>query len=296
MHWNIFEHTNLWGQHDRRKRFFIGARSVLRNKPAGAGRVVCLGSSSTAGAGLADSWNAYPALLDQMFPDVEVINAGCAGYSSYMLSIFLADVLVALDPDVVTFYYGGNEGYGNADKSFYPKAKNIVKKLLERNVAEIGELENAVLHGTANRFALTAYRLLDQSKAFLLLRHHLISARRRTLVLRHLDNDEIQPWMLPRTETILENMADLCRRHEIVLIFIPEVGASIQNVNPLVTSTMENLCAQEKAKCVDAVKGKPGLTSPTQFLDTTHLTVEGHRRLAATLAPAIRNALAHEDL
>lgn len=89
-------------------------RSHLREKPPGRYRIVCLGSSSTYGAGSSDySRCSYPARLGQIlketgFPDMEVINGGISGVTFSLLQFYFEDVLLPLDPDLVIIYFGMN--------------------------------------------------------------------------------------------------------------------------------------------------------------------------------------------
>ena len=89
-------------------------RSYLRAKPRGRHRIVCLGSSSTYGAGSSDfSRYSYPARLEQILkeagpPNTEVINGGIAGITFSLLRFYFEEVLLPLDPDLVIIYFGMN--------------------------------------------------------------------------------------------------------------------------------------------------------------------------------------------
>ncbi len=89
-------------------------RSHLREKPRGRYRIVCLGSSSTYGAGSSHySRYSYPVQLEQILkdngaPDTEVINGGVAGVTFSLLQFYFEEVLLPLDPDLVIIYFGMN--------------------------------------------------------------------------------------------------------------------------------------------------------------------------------------------
>ena len=80
-----------------------------RDKPAGAHRVMALGCSTTFGWGVADS-ETYPARLEALaraagHDQVEVINGGQPGYTSFQGSWLWSEALAAYTPDVVLVGY-----------------------------------------------------------------------------------------------------------------------------------------------------------------------------------------------
>jgi lysophospholipase L1-like esterase len=87
-------------------------------------RIVCLGDSWTFGANVGQD-DAYPqrlaALARQAFPgaDLEVLNLGVLGYSSYQGIEVLRSVGLPLEPDVIVIGYGMNDssmaGFHDAD-------------------------------------------------------------------------------------------------------------------------------------------------------------------------------------
>ncbi|MBI4229826.1 MAG: SGNH/GDSL hydrolase family protein [Planctomycetes bacterium] len=87
---------------------------VTVEKPAGTVRIVCLGGSSTFCDGVSDDAATWPARLQEVLrgaglPRIEVINAGCSGYtSSQSLGQFLGRC-APLSPDWVVFYEGWND-------------------------------------------------------------------------------------------------------------------------------------------------------------------------------------------
>ena len=85
-------------------------------------RVLCLGSSSTAGVGATDpATHGYPAALERRLQErterpVEVVNAGIPGAQLYTLWVLFDHAFVHLDPDLVVLYYGFNgEIFGSQD-------------------------------------------------------------------------------------------------------------------------------------------------------------------------------------
>lgn len=84
-------------------------------KPDGRLRVLCLGGSSTYGHGPSSDATTWPAQLESMLraarpgADIEVINAGCRGYSTFESLINLGIRCVDLRPDVVVVYHSIND-------------------------------------------------------------------------------------------------------------------------------------------------------------------------------------------
>lgn len=100
-----FEHNSLG---------FRGPETTWE-KPAGRFRILCLGGSSTYGHGPSSNVATWPARLEQHLQgarpdlDIEVINAGCQGYSTHESLINLALRGVEFRPDVVLVYHSFND-------------------------------------------------------------------------------------------------------------------------------------------------------------------------------------------
>ena len=92
---------------------FRGAE-VAVPKPPTAYRIVCLGGSTTYGDGIEDWRFTYPALLQDSLrargmSEIEVVNAGVSGYSSYESVLNLEFRVLDLHPDLVFFYEAIND-------------------------------------------------------------------------------------------------------------------------------------------------------------------------------------------
>jgi lysophospholipase L1-like esterase len=74
-------------------------------------RVACLGASSTGGAFQNDNLNDFfPARMNALLgPDIEVVNQGVGGWTSFHIRLFVDRHLDEIDPDVITIYLGVNE-------------------------------------------------------------------------------------------------------------------------------------------------------------------------------------------
>ncbi|MDH3283883.1 MAG: GDSL-type esterase/lipase family protein [Acidobacteriota bacterium] len=83
--------------------------------PTSSFRVVCVGASWTFGSNIGQD-DPYPqqleARLKSRFPgaDVDVVNMGVAGYSSYQGLELVKTTVLGLDPDVVVISFGGVDG------------------------------------------------------------------------------------------------------------------------------------------------------------------------------------------
>ncbi len=82
-------------------------------KPDGVFRIACLGGSTTYGAYVTNA-ETYPAALEaylheQGYRQVEVINAGVNGYTSWESLINLEMRVLDLEPDLVIIYHGIND-------------------------------------------------------------------------------------------------------------------------------------------------------------------------------------------
>ncbi len=83
---------------------------IVTSKRKGIVRVLCVGDSCTYGSGVRRR-DAYPQVLQRLLgPRVEVINAGVPGYTAYQAARWLERDGMALEPDVVVFATGFNEG------------------------------------------------------------------------------------------------------------------------------------------------------------------------------------------
>lgn len=93
------------------------APELTWDKPAGVFRIACLGGSSTYGHGPTSDATTWPGRLQHHLgadapadaPEVQVINAGCQGYSTFESLINLELRVVDLEPDVVLVYHGIND-------------------------------------------------------------------------------------------------------------------------------------------------------------------------------------------
>ncbi len=292
-YWMLARHTNLYGQYDAADIVEFEDFNINIQKKPGEKRVICLGSSSTYGAGLKDRRRAFPQLLNEMIPEATVINGGWGGYNSYELWIYLSEVLVRLDPDVVLFYYGGNECSEQSAKEYYPKVKKIVARMKSRGRNHFDDLEDAVAYGTANPVALRAWSVFRKSRLFLLLRNRIIRKRyeQEMRLAKYRNLEECLTMIKPTTAGIFKNMVKLSQKNNFELIFASEIASCSQHANEAISDLMNIFCEYTEAQCVDALDALDLRKDPGIFLDTTHLTPKGHKILAELLKPVILRAL-----
>ena len=88
---------------------------IRQPKPEGTFRIVCLGGSSTYGHGPSSDQTTWPARLQTRLRasrpgrDIEVINAGCRGYSTFESLGNYTFRVSDLDPDLVVIYHTVND-------------------------------------------------------------------------------------------------------------------------------------------------------------------------------------------
>lgn len=133
-------HTDAWGLRNLK---------LSLKKNINTLRIVCLGPSSTFGWGIENN-STYAYLLKELIEsvridswDVEVINAGVIGYSSYQGKVLFKDNILQLDPDIIIVAYLINDidkhrfycSNGKADKDLREDSKILVwlENILERS-------------------------------------------------------------------------------------------------------------------------------------------------------------------
>ncbi len=87
---------------------------ITIEKPDDIYRIVSVGASTTYGIGEPRPQNSYPSLLQDYlhannYTNVEVINAGVGGYTSYESLLNLQMRVLPLEPDLIVIYQGSND-------------------------------------------------------------------------------------------------------------------------------------------------------------------------------------------
>jgi len=113
----------------------LGFRGAEVTRERGVIRIVALGSSETFGWGIPEE-STYVNILQEMInrdsslPEVEIINAGVPGYSSYQgKKYYMADI-VSLKPDIILLLFGWSDqqksSNDKADKEMIPQSEWII--------------------------------------------------------------------------------------------------------------------------------------------------------------------------
>jgi len=168
--WDLEKHTNLiekqTGEHAPEEPY---GNIHGREKTEGAYRIICLGSSSTAGVG-ADNpeTESYPAQLGLLLrsgsnDSIEVINAGVGGYGLTQLRVYFEQILANLEPDLLILYFGGNRDRPS-DYSYYKR----VEALLEANptITHPNEVEAALSLRWPHPALIRSYLFLARTRLF----------------------------------------------------------------------------------------------------------------------------------
>lgn len=266
--------------------------TINREKPAGAFRVVCLGSSTTEGFGASGASTTYPGVLEQLLgagagPKVEVVNGGLGGAPLYMLRVYLEDVLLPLDPDVVVLYYGVN-------------GESTWARELHRRVVE-EKRRSPHLDSDEEMWAALQLRW---SPAWLV-EGFVACARTRTFVALLLAADWARHRGDPETDReervvdrdVLAQTAgeiiDACERDGTPLLMIPEVcstghpgGPECHRVDLAFARAMEERDGDD-IHLVSLSDDFDAQQRLEYFIDEVHMTDEGYAYLAARVEAAL---------
>ena len=219
-------------------------------------RVVCLGASSTGGAFQNDSLaEFYPALLDQLSPETtEAVNQGVGGWNSFHLRKFIDGHADRLDGDIWTIYLGVNENLPTAmpfaDLYDAWQQGELTERTQALDNVRLFQGLRLLVRGLrpGGGVGVSADDLRDNLE-------HIIGVANQRDVRVLLMSEGVRPD--PRVLWhYFEVMDDLAKRHS--------------NVEYLDTATM-----------LDQYNDRA-------FIDTNHLTANGHTRVARTIDAELR--------
>jgi len=111
---NYFNYNNGRKEFSHNSLGYRGLETTLK-KQTGIFRIVTLGGSTTYTSGVPENSKTYPALLEKElkekfgFHNIEVINAGVPGYTSWESLINFQFRVLELDPDLIIIYHGTND-------------------------------------------------------------------------------------------------------------------------------------------------------------------------------------------
>lgn len=118
--------------------FGLRGPEITPEKPAGTFRIIALGDSSTFGA--TEDTDTYPAWLQRILREdygltnVEVINAGVQGYTTWHTLSNFEFRMLELDPDLIIFYQSVIDISGRAANPDCYRGANLLRGLDPRNV------------------------------------------------------------------------------------------------------------------------------------------------------------------
>jgi len=278
--WQLRNHTDLLGNLEREGMIGLRGDSWTLTKPAGVKRVVCLGSSSTWGPGL-EANQTYPAqLAERLGEGYQVANAGCSGYNSFQLGIFLEQVLLPASPDLVIFYYGGNEIFGQDSVAYW----RYVNDLLAPVVRDDPDFrEKVVRYGTSNRFSVRLLDFVHGLRALRPLRNRLLSIGRAVPFTTH-------PEDVLDSAALLDDLARAVAGRGLPLLLIPEIESGVGICLPDYARLMSRVAAAYPHTIYLDFASE--LRDPESFQDPVHLSPAGAARLAELLAPHVLERLA----
>lgn len=292
--WDLDRRTNLFGQFDGAQTITLPHGDIVEiTASSGVGRIIALGSSSTFGMGLSNSALAWPAQLAARLPpnQYEVLNAGLGGYNSYQAAVYLKEVLLRLRPQLVIFYYGGNEGYGGSAKVFHRRAQEIIAGVDCSGMSHakaVNRRQAALRYGTSNRWLILAGANLDRSHLLMGYRNGLLELKRR--MLRPDPHDagrraELLSRQPPTAVDTLRSMASSLEEIGATLVLTPELLFFPGHHRTAYWDTMAQVAeSAPNAHLIDAMPVLEGNSKGRLFLDSSHLSPLGCRVLAEFLA------------
>jgi lysophospholipase L1-like esterase len=265
--------------------------------PPGTFRVVCLGSSSTEGLGVEhrdrESWpgRLRALLAEGGHRDLEVINAGIIGASMTQLTVYLEQVLLPLEPDLVVLYFGGNMDSEEAQR-FYRELREELDGDAAPNSPE--RLWAARQLRLDPPWAVSGFLMLCRSRLFMAAWGWATGAVEDGPV-RATFGPRVTPTLIPGTA---RRLVALCVQEGIPLLLIPELlrTAALEPDNPDAEgipgrtwhyTELFTQLAEEHADDGVRFGSIHDAFGPTDaqrsFLDEQHMNAEGYDRLARAI-------------
>jgi lysophospholipase L1-like esterase len=287
----------------------LGLRGPERDaaKPSGVFRIVCVGGSTTFGAGIVGDENTYPARLEALLsaarPDlsIEVLNAGVPGYTTAENVIYLSLRLLDLEPDLVVLY----EGYNDFKPNRYPGFRSDYSHWRDRAVAparawlEVHSRLYTKLRSLTDRYVRDASAgMRDPRTGAGMRRYDTVSDEGLKTFRRNLKTmiaaarsagaqTAVATYAHPVTEENLRDHPDLLRYLPGYLPNLTFEGA--RDAFDKYNEAARAVAHDEKIPLIDAAVAIP--PDPALFVDHVHFNAAGADRFAGVVAGAIAPAL-----
>ncbi|HZE89965.1 MAG TPA: SGNH/GDSL hydrolase family protein [Verrucomicrobiae bacterium] len=282
----------------------LGLRGPERpaGKAPGTYRVICVGGSTTFGAGIVGDENTWPARLEAKLaaarPDlkIEVWNAGVPGYTSAENVIYLSLRLVDFRPDLVVLY----EGYNDFKPNRHPGFRSDYAHWRDREAApQRSPLDRLRFYVKMKALAdrLTAdpseevkdVRTGGKLKRFDTVSQEGLAAFRRNLetmiaVARRAGADvAVATYAHPCTESNLASRPDL---FTYLPGYLPSLTfRGVVDAFGRYNDAVRSVAATDRAHLADAARAMPA--DPSLFVDHVHFNARGAELFAQVVAGTI---------
>lgn len=265
------EHPLLrrWNPWLARHRFH--GREITAEPTPGVPRVLVLGGSSTWGYHVPEAAGLdWPTRLGDLVKtpnggEVEVLNAAWPGATLGRITLFLQHELLALRPDLVLVCLGYNDSFALGR----PDEDQWLARRLRSGTAWTGWERSS------------DERLEAQARW----------ASQRALVMPPVSGADT--GLAQAFTRGLDHLVQLCHSANVEVLLVVEPwapGASVRHLDALAGALLE-LAAERGVPAVDPRAALSGPSAQPLFMDVIHPTVEGHRRMAEAVAPAVQAAL-----
>lgn len=232
-------------------------------------RIVALGGSSTGGAFQMDDLRLFwPTRLEEAIAQAgstqpwEVVNQGVGGWNSLHVRLYVESQLDRLDADILALYLGHND-------------------ILTLTPAPYKELYSRYQQEGRGGGARAVSEALSRSRLYFGFRFGVLALR---------DRGGALAVPIEHARENLQAILDLARERDMrVLLMTEGLNPDPLPMQPYADMQAE-LAAKNGAIFINAAKLLYESGDPELFLDDCHLSVDGHRRLAAWALEALRGA------
>lgn len=256
---------------------FRRAGQLESPKPEGTYRIFVLGGSTVFGSGVAGD-QTLPAHLESMFElsyDVEVINAGVNGATSFGEKYLALNLLPALEPDLVVIYDGNNDARARLDNPGI------------NHEAHVGMITGVAWHDPPPQDPLRAAWHATKARELARELSRELQYRIGVLEQRPVDSTpagiKAAVWR-ERIESVCDHGARAGYQTAVFLQPIPGAGsmAAHERNNSRVGEALEAYAAQlgGLGSCAAAVDLRGALDGRAVFTDHVHLNGPGNRIMA----------------